>query len=66
MRHTMPERELGNLVELVLKLDRIVVELSMRIYNVSQEDRFLMRAHNRRLHNVVRKRLPGILARNPL
>ena len=61
------ERDLSKLLDLVMALDRIVVELSMQIYEVPRRERFAMRKHNRRLHHVVRKRLPGLLApRNPL
>lgn len=55
-------RDLDQLLDLVLTLDRIVVELSMRIYNLPRRDRFAMRAHNRRVHDVVRKGLSGLPA----
>ena len=63
----MSERDVSKLLDTILALDRIVVELSMRIYNVPRRDRFVMRKQNRRLHNAVRQRLPRLLepSRNP-
>ena len=49
------ESDLNQLLEILLALDRRVVEDAMRIYKVPRPDRFKMRAHNRRLHAVVRE-----------
>jgi hypothetical protein len=38
-----------------LSLDREVVELSMRIYNVPRRDRIALRAHRGRLHDAIKK-----------
>ncbi len=48
-------------LDILLALDRMVVEFSMRKYNVSRRDRFTMRAQNRRLHDAVREHLPRFL-----
>ena len=42
------------LLDILLALDRRVVEAGMRIYKISRRDRFAMRAQNRRLHAIVR------------
>jgi hypothetical protein len=41
-------------------LDRIVVEISMRMYKVPRRDRAVMRDQNRRLHDTIRERLSQI------
>lgn len=51
----------GEMLDVLLALDRMVVELSLRVYKVSRRDRFLMRAQNRRLHDAVREHLPRLL-----
>lgn len=48
----------NRLLDVLLALDRMVVELSMNVYNVPSPDRFLMREQNRRLHAAVRESLP--------
>ena len=55
------ERDPYKLLDMLLALDRMVVELSMRKYNISRRDRFRMRAQNKRLHQAVRKHLPQLL-----
>jgi hypothetical protein len=52
--------EPNQLLEMVLAFDRMVVELSMGIYNVPRHERFMMRAQNQRLHRAVREHLPRI------
>jgi hypothetical protein len=42
----------------LLALDRAVVELSMHIYNLPAQDRFVMREQNQRRHDAVREHLP--------
>jgi hypothetical protein len=49
------------MVDTLLALDRMLVEVSMRLYNVPRRDRFTMRKHNRRLHAAVRQQLPRLL-----
>jgi hypothetical protein len=48
----------NTMLDTLLALDRAVVELSMHIYNLPAQDRFVMRQQNQRLHNEVRKHLP--------
>jgi hypothetical protein len=49
-----------NPIDLLLALDRMVVEVSMQLYNVDQGDRSRMRRQNRRLHAAVRRQFPRI------
>jgi hypothetical protein len=42
-------------------LDRMLVEVSMRLYNVPRHDRFTMRKQNRRLHAAVREQMPRLM-----
>jgi hypothetical protein len=51
----------AEMLDHLLALDRMLVEVSMRLYNVSRRDRFTMRAQNRRLHDAVREHLPRLL-----
>jgi len=53
--------DLSQLLDILLALDRRVVELSMRIYNIPRRDRFIMREQNRRLHDAVREHLPRLV-----
>lgn len=59
------QREIAanEMLEILLALDQMVVEVSMRLYNVKHRDRFAIRHNNRRLHASVRKHLPGLLKR---
>ena len=45
-------------LDVLLALDRMLVEVSMRLYNVSHSDQLTMRKHNRHLHNAVRHICP--------
>jgi hypothetical protein len=45
-------------LEILLALDRMVVEVSMHLYNVGSRDRSSMRRHNRRLHAAVKEHFP--------
>jgi len=45
----------NEMLDILLALDRRVVELSMRLYNIPRRDRSVMRAQSRRLHDAVRK-----------
>ena len=60
-RQLMRERDTNRLLDIMLALDRIVVEVSMRVYDVPRRDRLDMRKHNQRLHKAVRKSLPRLL-----
>ena len=55
--------ELDQLLELLLKLDRTVIELSMQLYNVPQRHQIAMREQNRHLHNAVKEGLPAVLSK---
>lgn len=50
-----------NPLDLLLALDRMVVEASMQLFNINPRDRLRMRRQNRRLHAVVRQEFPGLL-----
>lgn len=52
-----------HVLDLVLELDRMVVEFSMHVYNLPPRDRLLVRKQNRRLHDAVREHLPRLLDR---
>jgi hypothetical protein len=54
------QSDLHPALDMLLELDRMVVELSMGIYNLPRRERFIMRAQNRRLHQAVREHLPRI------
>lgn len=55
------EGDPNEMLDILLALDRMVVELSLRVYKIPRGDRFLMREHNRRLHEAVRENLPRLL-----
>lgn len=57
-------RDLDNLLEILLALDRSVVELSMHVYNVPLGHQRAMREQNRCLHDAVRRRLPRSLSKH--
>lgn len=54
----------GHELDVLLALDRMVVEVSMQLYKVEHRDRSNIRLSNRRLHAAVRKELPRWLKRN--
>jgi len=45
----------------LLTLDRMLVEVSMRPYNLAQQERFSVPVQNRRLHAAVKQHLPRLL-----
>lgn len=51
----------AEMLDTLLALDRMLVEVSMRLYKVPRRERFTMRKHNRRLHAAVRQHLPRLL-----
>ncbi|HLZ39729.1 MAG TPA: hypothetical protein VKQ11_02130 [Candidatus Sulfotelmatobacter sp.] len=53
----------SQMLDVLLALDRMVVEVSMHLYNVKRQDRSQIRHSNRRLHAAVRKQLPRLLIR---
>jgi len=64
---TGPEAESNDALDILLALDRFVLELSMRLYNIPRRERLTVRKQNRRLHGAVRKHMPQLLGphRNP-
>ncbi len=54
------DSDLNRLLDILLALDRMVVELCMGVYNIPRRDRFTMREQNRRLHDAVREHLPRL------
>jgi hypothetical protein len=50
-------------LDLVLALDRVLVEVSMQLYNVEGRDRSRMRRQNRRLHAAMKRHFPRPLPR---
>jgi len=47
-------------LDMLLALDRAVLELSMHIYDLPARDRFAMREQNQRLHDAVKEHLPQL------
>ncbi len=61
-RHPVPShRDPNQMLDVLLALDRMLVEVSMQIYNVPSHDRFTLRKQNRHLHATVREHLPRLL-----
>ena len=58
---TLSQHDPKEMLDVLLALDRMLVEVSMRLYKVPRRDRFTMRAQNRRLHDAVRQHLPRLL-----
>ena len=57
----LSQRHPNEMLDVLLALDRMLVEVSMRIYKVPRHDRFTMRKQNRRLHAAVRQQLPRLM-----
>lgn len=57
-------RDLDHLLDILLALDRSVIELSMHVYNVPPRHQLAMREQNRCLHEAVRKRLPRSMSKH--
>ena len=53
--------DLDQLLNTIRALDRTVVEISMMVYNVPRRDRAALLEQHRRLHDMVRERLPRFL-----
>ncbi len=60
-KQVLSQRSPNNMLEVLLELDRMVVEVSMHVYNVSRRDRSTMRKQNRHLHDAVRTHLPRLM-----
>lgn len=54
------ESDFHQMLDLLVKLDRTLLEHSMTMYKVSPSDRLAMREQNRRLHDAVRGYLPRL------
>jgi len=61
--HSVPAKELDQFLTTIRELDRTVVEISMNFYKVPRRDRAAMLEQHRRLHDMVRERLPRFLYR---
>jgi hypothetical protein len=59
--HIMRRDDLNMMLDILLALDRSVVEFSMHLYNVPRRDRVAMREQNRRVHHALRECLPQLL-----
>jgi len=58
------EADPRQMLDVLLALDRMLVEVSMRLYNIPRHDRLTMRKQNRHLHAAVREHLPRLLKRS--
>jgi hypothetical protein len=52
------------MMDVLLALDRMLVEVSMRLYNVPRHEQLAMRKQNWHLHKTVRQHLPSLLKRS--
>jgi hypothetical protein len=59
--YSIQATELDKLLNALRALDRSVVEISMNVYKVPRHDRAAMLEQHRRLHDLVRERLPQFL-----
>jgi hypothetical protein len=59
--HGIRPPDLDKFLDALCALDRTVVEISMNVYKVPRRDRAAMLEHHRRLHDMVRERLPRFL-----
>jgi len=59
--HGVRATDLDKLLNALRALDRTVVEISMNVYKVPRRDRAAMLEQHRRLHDMVRERLPRLL-----
>jgi hypothetical protein len=56
----MRQSDHTKMLDTLLALDCVVVEVSMRVYDLSEADRLLMRKQNRRLHHLFRRHFPRL------
>ena len=59
--HGVRASDVDKLLNALRALDRIVVEISTRLYKIPRCDRAAMREQNRRLHDTIRERLAPFL-----
>ena len=57
----IPASDLDKLLNALRALDRTVVEFSMNLYKVPRRGRAAMLEQHRRLHDIIRERLPLFL-----
>jgi hypothetical protein len=55
------EGDPNQMMDVLLALDRMLVEVSMRLYNLPRHEQLAMRKQNRHLHRAVREQLPHLL-----
>ncbi|HEX4785285.1 MAG TPA: hypothetical protein VH350_13155 [Candidatus Sulfotelmatobacter sp.] len=55
------QNDTNEMLDMLLALDRMLVEVSMRLYNVPGRERSTVRKQNRRLHAAVRQHLPRLM-----
>jgi hypothetical protein len=54
--------DIGDVLDAFQVMDSMLIEFSMRLYNVPRRERSILRGHNRRLHRAVRqRRSPGAI-----
>lgn len=53
------------MLEDLFSLDRMLIEVSMQLYNVNGRERSRMRRQNRRLHAALRRHIPQLMTRYP-
>lgn len=46
----------GNVLDAFQVMDTMLIEFSMRLYNIPLRQRLILRGHNQRLHRAVRQR----------
>lgn len=46
----------ANVLDTFQVMDRMLIEVSMRLYNIPRRQRLILRGHNQRLHRAVRQR----------
>lgn len=49
------ESDSGNVLDAFQMLDRMLMEISMRLYNIPRRQKLILRGHNQRLHRAVRQ-----------
>jgi hypothetical protein len=56
----------GNVLDAFQVMDRILIEFSMRLYNIPGHQRMILRGDNQRLHRAVRQRQGTRISRNAI
>ncbi len=60
-KRALPAKDPERMLDVLLALDRMVIEVSMQLYNINRRERSRMRRQNRHLHAAVRAHLPRLL-----